>query len=332
MPRNVFKIISQVVLLLAAACLFTECSRPRVGVTIVREPCDLDDDGDCDQKDFALFRKALGQCTDDDRYNQLADADHDGCVSEADGEQLFPVIPFYVDIKPDSCPNLLNLSSEAVLPVAVLGTSAHDVASIDPKSVTLEGEPSIRSNVEDVATPPDHSEECATRGVDGFADLTLEFDAEAVVAALDSVNMGDVVVLTLEGDLLDGTPIEGRDVIRIFSGEEEAPAEAEAGMPKYTLFQNYPNPFWSGAASRFAGNPSTEIRFELPKASYVVLKIFSTLGNEIRTLADGHYEAGYHSVRWDGKDMNGKPVTSGVYLCQIRIGAFSSVKKTILMR
>ena len=55
----------------------------------------------------------------------------------------------------------------------------------------------------------------------------------------------------------------------------------------FVLHQNYPNPF----------NPETEIRFQLPQANHAVVKIFNTVGKEIRTLADTQYEAGYHSLR-----------------------------------
>jgi flagellar hook assembly protein FlgD len=64
----------------------------------------------------------------------------------------------------------------------------------------------------------------------------------------------------------------------------------------------------------------------------VVIKIFNTLGEEIRTLADAQYDAGYHRVRWDGKDKNGKSVASGVYLYQLRAGRFSQVKKMSFIR
>ena len=90
----------------------------------------------------------------------------------------------------------------------------------------------------------------------------------------------------------------------------------------YQLEQNYPNPF----------NPATEIRFALPEANHVVLKVFNTLGEEIRTLVNAPYEAGYHRVLWDGKDNNDKPLASGVYLYQLRAGAFAQVKKMSLVR
>ena len=90
----------------------------------------------------------------------------------------------------------------------------------------------------------------------------------------------------------------------------------------FFLFQNHPNPF----------NPETEIRFQLPEASHVVIRIINTLGQEIRILAERQYETGYHNVRWDGKDNNGNLVSSGIYLYQLKAGAFSQIKKMSLIR
>ena len=90
----------------------------------------------------------------------------------------------------------------------------------------------------------------------------------------------------------------------------------------FELFQNLPNPF----------NPETLIRFQLPQTRHVVLKIFNTLGQEIRTLADVPYEAGYHSIKWDGKDNNGTPASSGIYFYQLQAGTFSQVKKMSLLK
>jgi len=78
-----------------------------------------------------------------------------------------------------------------------------------------------------------------------------------------------------------------------------------------------PNPFWSAATSRFAGNPETEIRFALPEAGQVTVKIFNTTGQEIRTLANAPFQAGYQTLRWDGRDQSGNAVAAGVYLYQI---------------
>ena len=126
-----------------------------------------------------------------------------------------------LDIKSTSCPNPLNLKSKGVLPVAILGTEDFDVTEIDPTSVLLEGVAPLRWAIEDVATPFDGEitegccECCTTEGPDGYDDLTLKFDKQAIVAALGDVGDGDCIVMTLTGSLYDGTLILGEDVGKI---------------------------------------------------------------------------------------------------------------------
>lgn len=57
--------------------------------------------------------------------------------------------------------------------------------------------------------------DCTEEGPDGYLDLTLKFKAQEVVAALGVVNDGDVLLLQLTGDLLDGRAIAGEDVVVI---------------------------------------------------------------------------------------------------------------------
>ena len=130
------------------------------------------------------------------------------------GDPVSETITAPLDIKPGSCPNPLNTKSKGVLPAAVLGTANLDVKDIDVASILLEGIPPLRSAIEDVSTPVANAEDecdCTTDGADGFDDLTLKFDTQAIVAALGSVSDGQQVVLTLTGNLLDGTEIEGQD-------------------------------------------------------------------------------------------------------------------------
>jgi hypothetical protein len=61
------------------------------------------------------------------------------------------------------------------------------------------------------------AEDCTTAGRDGFDDLFLVFDGREVVAGLGPVSDGDVVVIPLTGELVDGTPIRGEDVVLIRS-------------------------------------------------------------------------------------------------------------------
>lgn len=148
----------------------------------------------------------------------------------------------YVDIKPGSCPNPLNLKSQGVLPVAILGTADLDVTKIDPASIRLViGETEvapIRSSIEDVATPFTDEitscESCTDSGPDGHMDLTLKFKTQAIVQAIgvDNVNDEDCLILTLTGTLNDGTPIIGEDVVRIMKkGKVKSPKPSNPHKP-----------------------------------------------------------------------------------------------------
>lgn len=129
-----------------------------------------------------------------------------------------------VDIKPRSCPNPVNVNRQGTLPVAILGTSTFDVAQIDSSLVRLAGVPPLRSQIQDVAAPlvpftgKTHATDCTTAGPDGFPDLVLQFDDQAVATALGPVTKGQVVVVTLTGNLtpaFGGRPIVGEDVVVI---------------------------------------------------------------------------------------------------------------------
>jgi len=151
-----------------------------------------------------------------------------------------PEIKVPVDIKPMSCPNPLNVKSRGVLPVAILGTEDFDVTQIEPSGVVLQlpdvpepiAVPALRWDIEDVATPfePEEGQEvdryfCTDAGPDGYDDLTLKFDRQAVVAAIggDELSDGDVVFVEVAGALKEefgGTPVVGKDVVWIIKKGE----------------------------------------------------------------------------------------------------------------
>jgi hypothetical protein len=132
-----------------------------------------------------------------------------------------------VDIRPTSCPNPLNLGEKGVLPVAILGTNNLDVSKIDLESIMLMGVKPLRSALEDVATPqppaPSPPAEpcsyCNTLGPDGYMDLTLKFDAEAIISVLNKLPqpLPDCMRLTLRGTLKDGRPMMGGDSVVIIA-------------------------------------------------------------------------------------------------------------------
>ncbi len=90
----------------------------------------------------------------------------------------------------------------------------------------------------------------------------------------------------------------------------------------YQLSQNYPNPF----------NPTTEITFALPQAESVKLSIYNTNGQLIRTLANGFFSEGFHSVMWNATDESGSRVTSGMYVYVLRAGEVVLQDKMLLMK
>ncbi|MBN1348100.1 T9SS type A sorting domain-containing protein [candidate division KSB1 bacterium] len=91
---------------------------------------------------------------------------------------------------------------------------------------------------------------------------------------------------------------------------------------KFELLQCYPNPF----------NPETTIRYQLPVAAHVELIIYNISGDAIRTLTCQHNDAGYHQIQWDGKNDQGVPVASGLYVYRLKTTGFDQAQKMLLLR
>ncbi|MGA2625031.1 MAG: T9SS type A sorting domain-containing protein [Bacteroidota bacterium] len=86
---------------------------------------------------------------------------------------------------------------------------------------------------------------------------------------------------------------------------------------EFALQQNYPNPF----------NPMTVVSYQLPVGSYVTLKVYNMLGQEVATLVNGMQEAGYKSVELDASNM-----PSGLYIYRLTAGTYTSVRKMVLIK
>jgi hypothetical protein len=109
--------------------------------------------------------------------------------------------------------------------------------------------------------------------------------------------------------------------------------EVDISLPeKFSLEQNYPNPF----------NPSTKIKFTIPsvtlsgvEGSFVTLKVFDVLGNEIATLVNEEKPAGSYEVEFSttgGPESSIKHPASGIYFYQLKAGDYLETKKMILMK
>ncbi|MCK4257276.1 T9SS type A sorting domain-containing protein, partial [candidate division WOR-3 bacterium] len=98
--------------------------------------------------------------------------------------------------------------------------------------------------------------------------------------------------------------------------------EKEVTPKVFFLFQNYPNPFVK----------STNIKFCLPKDSYVNINIYNLSGQRVATLIDEHKVVGYYEINWDGLNDKGMKLEQGVYFYHLETEVFKSAKKIILLR
>lgn len=137
--------------------------------------------------------------------------------------------------------------------------------------------------------------------------IYVVIDPENLISEIHEDNNKGWMLLQVPG----GLPVE----IEQSDFEKDCPE-------RYQLYSNYPNPF----------NPTTTIGFDLPKQSQIELTIFNLLGQRIKILAEGYWPAGYHSVQWDGTDLSGWPVSSGMYLYRLSTDDDVQTRKMVVIK
>lgn len=104
--------------------------------------------------------------------------------------------------------------------------------------------------------------------------------------------------------------------------------EDNSAIPQnFTLDQNFPNPF----------NPTTQIRFGLPMSANVIITIYNLLGEVVNQLGNKDMNAGVHTVQWNGDDVSGVKVSSGIYFYELNANGnngdqFKQIRKMILLK
>ncbi len=111
------------------------------------------------------------------------------------------------------------------------------------------------------------------------------------------------------------------------TGQTTGVDELEEMPIAFALHQNYPNPFWSGATSRSAGNPVTSVSYDVGGYQRVSLKVYDVSGREVATLVDERKSAGRYRATFDASGLN-----SGVYFIRLSAGKFAEMKKAVLVR
>ncbi|PIS23679.1 MAG: hypothetical protein COT45_05575, partial [bacterium (Candidatus Stahlbacteria) CG08_land_8_20_14_0_20_40_26] len=115
----------------------------------------------------------------------------------------------------------------------------------------------------------------------------------------------------MEGDLVLNNNLEEKK-IWIYKNIPEVSA----------LYQNRPNPF----------RDVTTIKYALRNKAKVTIEIYNVLGQRVYVWDLGVKEAGFHYVKWDGKDSRGVKVSSGIYFVRFTSGDFQAIKKIVKLR
>lgn len=159
----------------------------------------------------------------------------------------------------------------------------------------------------------------------------VEYKFGAIFDGYDTLTIGGVVS---NGSLIDNESRSGVNHTMVLSGTSQMiynhfgdmdPNNPGTGVKRisnevpasFSLTQNYPNPF----------NPTTQINYSIPKSSFVTLKIYNVLGQEVATIFAGQQRAGNFVATFDASRL-----ASGVYFYRLHAGSFSSVKKMVLMK
>jgi hypothetical protein len=127
----------------------------------------------------------------------------------------------------------------------------------------------------------------------------------------------------LTGSLSTGDAAQDVFLIKLASDQVGIENESDNSLSYgFRLATNYPNPF----------NSVTAIEYSLPEESKVTIEIYDILGRKIGTLVQEKQPAGYHQVVWDGKDKNGKMVSTGIYFYELYVDDYRESKAMIMIK
>jgi len=156
-------------------------------------------------------------------------------------------------------------------------------------------------------------------GIHTTTSVTIPIGAATWDQLIDLTHQSYTYKVTVVGNYhYKCTPHELFGMVADFTAMPNAITPLGGPVPQfYNLMQNYPNPF----------NPVTNIKFNIPKSSFVKLTIYDIQGGEIEVLVNQVVNAGSYSTDWDASNYS-----SGVYIYKLETQDFTSVKKMILVK
>ena len=157
------------------------------------------------------------------------------------------------------------------------------------------------------------------RGHAGFV-WSVSFSPDGTTLASGSYD-GTVLLWNYRSD-------DETDVGESFSVEARGKKLTTFGQIKRNLLlQNYPNPF----------NPETWIPYQLANPAEVIITIYTSDGKLVRMLDVGHQKMGLYQNRsqaayWNGKNMIGEVIASGVYFYTLTAGDFTATRRMLILK
>lgn len=274
------------------------------------EATDFNGDGLVDFDDFFLFVDAFGQ-----------DASGDRAPYDLDGSGFIDLDDFF------RFADAFGQSAKVVaVPESYAGTAEVEL-KVGADEVLIR--PVVRTDAayDRAGFLLHYDSDQATLRVPGGPDgeLAVEFAPGQVLWSWSGVEIPSLSLVPLADGTAAGIAVTLQAAaIRDARGVHHLrPSGMGQALPAtYHLYDNYPNPF----------NPSTAIRYQLPKASRVRLEIFDALGQRVRTLVGRAQPAGSYVAMWQGRNDAGVPVASGIYFYSLEAGSYRNVKKLLLLK
>jgi uncharacterized Ntn-hydrolase superfamily protein len=192
--------------------------------------------------------------------------------------------------------------------------------SIDPDSLPANGSSQALITI----SPKNNSDTLLASGLQ----IVLSNTGAGLLSSISDLGDGNyeaniTAPIVVGADTISAIVISGTDTVSIFWKmivtyiNPTSINENSISANKFYLYQNYPQPF----------NPSTTIKYQIPKSSFVSIKVFDALGNEVAKLIYEEKQAGKHEVEFEASKL-----TSGVYFYRLKAGDFVDTKKMILMK
>lgn len=215
-----------------------------------------------------------------------------------------------IDIKSGGDDNCINLGSNGVVPVAILGSAGFDVHDVNQSTVVFEGaSPKAKGKSGNLGSFEDVNS-------DGFTDLVMHFPTQEL-GLVESDTEGE-----LTGMLYAYTMIVGTDAVCIVPPSLEKNGIGQMAPLDYQLAPNTPNPF----------NPSTRISYTIPEEANVTLDVYNVRGERVATLVNAIQTQGVHTVHWNGTNDFGQAVPGGLYIARMSAGSFAQTIRMVLLK